>query len=455
MENELQDSEMPLGPCHIYSDALPSPKSPAEKGVAPPQFAITSPGDGTTNKTSVHSSKQSRPTSRRRAADPEIMKKVEDIVHQIVRSLENNDDKVSITLRCQKRPSLSPTARSSMSPARKQYTLSFPGETPEEAWRFSMAGLVETICSRTSSMLTCSPAVVLRILELIHEALVNDVVVSKRNIYYKDPELFKSQKVVDRYVDILSYTFGIQRAALNVTAAAKGLVAGSFTTTFHDSTTQTYDGAVNAMLIDNVDDIRSIDISNVMWILVVEKESTFRTLDASKIHETSGAGKGIILTVSLSDTSAEPSSENPLGQRLPRCLNPSLPAPLVHLLASTALNIRLAHENANLRCPTIRWLGVKSGDLDLRAWKTATSDDEGDGIQGLLRLSKRDRKKAVKMLGQEICEELGVERQWRRELQVMLMLNVKVEMEILSQRDGGIERWVEERLCEEMLSERS
>ncbi|KAL8895121.1 MAG: hypothetical protein Q9192_003828, partial [Flavoplaca navasiana] len=253
MDNELQDSEMLLGPCHIYSHALPSPKSPTEKGVASPQCAITLPGDGTTNTTSGHSSKQPKTTSRRRAADPEIMKKVEDIVHQIVRSLENNDDRVSITLRCQKRPSLSPSARSSMSPARKQYRLSFPGETPEEAWRFSMAGLVETVCSRTSSMLTCSPAVVLRILELIHEALVNDVVVSKRNIYYKDPELFKSQKVVDRYVDILSYTFDIQRAALNVTAAAKGLVAGTFTTTFHDSTTRTYDGA--AMLIDNVDDI--------------------------------------------------------------------------------------------------------------------------------------------------------------------------------------------------------
>ena len=37
-----------------------------------------------------------------------------------------------------------------------------------------------------------------------------------RNIYYKDPELFKSQTVVDRYVDILAYTFGIHRAALNV-----------------------------------------------------------------------------------------------------------------------------------------------------------------------------------------------------------------------------------------------
>lgn len=112
-------------------------------------------------------------------------------------------------------------------------------------------------------------------------------------------------------------------------------------------------------------------------------------------------------------------------------------------------SINLAHENANLRCPTTRWLGVKSGDLDFRASKTAPSDDDDD-IKGLLKLSRRDRKKAVRMLGQEICEEHGVELEWRRELQVMLMLNVKVEMEILSQRQGGIETWVEDRLCEEM-----
>ena len=35
-------------------------------------------------------------------------------------------------------------------------------------------------------------------------------------MFYKDPLLFKKQAVVDRYVDILAYTFGVQRADLNV-----------------------------------------------------------------------------------------------------------------------------------------------------------------------------------------------------------------------------------------------
>jgi meiotic recombination protein SPO11 len=64
-------------------------------------------------------------------------------------------------------------------------------------------------------------------------------------MYYRDPELFMRQAVVDRYVDDIAYTFGVCRDALNVVgrlhpdqvvwlmslpqvAAAKGLVAGSF-----------------------------------------------------------------------------------------------------------------------------------------------------------------------------------------------------------------------------------
>ncbi len=85
-----------------------------------------------------------------------------------------------------------------------------------------------------------------RILELIHEALTSNIVVSKRyisldfetyffhlkmsfiilmalslrNIYYKDPSLFKTQTVVDRCVDALAYTFDVPRAKLNVVSAS-------------------------------------------------------------------------------------------------------------------------------------------------------------------------------------------------------------------------------------------
>ncbi|KAL8955817.1 MAG: hypothetical protein Q9183_006516, partial [Haloplaca sp. 2 TL-2023] len=106
-------------------------------------------------------------------------------------------------------------------------------------------------------------------------------------------------------------------------------------------------------------------------------------------------------------------------------------------------SLALSHENSNLTTPTVRWLGVKSEDLSLQGSPDRPTEDRA----GLLKLSRRDRKKAFNILGQEVCDEDGVEKEWRRELQVMLMLNVKVEMEILAGREGGVETWVDERLC--------
>lgn len=54
------------------------------------------------------------------------------------------------------------------------------------------------------------------------------------------------------------------------------------------------------------------------------------------------------------------------------------------------------------------------------------------------------------MLEWNVMRENGLETEWRRELQVMLMLNFKAEMELLGDRDGGLERWVEEKLVSEM-----
>jgi meiotic recombination protein SPO11 len=77
-----------------------------------------------------------------------------------------------------------------------------------------------------------------------------------RDMYYRDPELFVKQAVVDRYVDDIAYTFGVERDALNVVgisffwrlrriltykvAAAKGLVAGVFTVTRKDKSSMDY-----------------------------------------------------------------------------------------------------------------------------------------------------------------------------------------------------------------------
>ncbi|KAL8716033.1 MAG: hypothetical protein Q9225_006282 [Loekoesia sp. 1 TL-2023] len=384
---------------------LPRPTAARRLNGSVPAFPAPMPATTASYPTTADCDPSEAPL-RRRTADPETMQKVEVIIGQIIHSLQQQNDSISIKLKTRASSETSPSClpvRSSNS----HYKLSFPGNTPQDAWRFSTAELTETVCRRASSMLTCSPAVVLRILELIHEALVESVVISKRNIYYKDPELFKSQKIVDRYVDILAYTFGIQRAALNVST-----------------------------LIDNVDHIRSIDISNVAWILLVEKEGPFA--EAKGYPDISTRAFLRLLSIS-----AYPSP--PIY-----ALVDFDPDGIAIMSTYKHGSLTLSHENANLKTPIIRWLGVKSSDLVL---DESTSGPNGEERKGPLKLSIRDRKKAARMLGKEICEEDGAEKGWRRELQVMLMLNVKVEMEVLSEREGGVERWVEERLFEGLNSD--
>jgi meiotic recombination protein SPO11 len=63
--------------------------------------------------------------------------------------------------------------------------------------------------------------------------------------------------------------------------------------------------------------------------------------------------------------------------------------------------------------------------------------------QGLLTLSTRDRNKARKMLNWDVLAE---DEDLRRELQVMMMLNVKAELQLLDAVAGGMSSLLKDNL---------
>ena len=131
----------------------------------------------------------------------------------------------------------------------------------QEGGRKKLGDSVRLITDDKSAMtLTVILAVLIRILELMHEALCDNVIISKRcapvtlnppivnldqnwigislifqcrNIYYKDPALFKTQVTVDYYVDIIANTFGVSRLALNVVSSCPCLCHDYFWLTRH------------------------------------------------------------------------------------------------------------------------------------------------------------------------------------------------------------------------------
>jgi len=118
---------------------------------------------------------------------------------------------------------------------------------------------------------------------------------------------------------------------------------------------------------------------------------------------------------------------------------------------------RLAHEDVTpgLSLPNIRWLGVKSHHISRTPVGESYADTKAmPELQGLMKLTARDRTKAVRMLEWDLCAEDGPEQGWRQELQNMLMLNTKAEMQILDELPGGLVSWLSgelEKRCEQSL----
>ncbi|KAJ5947511.1 hypothetical protein N7466_000526 [Penicillium verhagenii] len=346
-------------------------------------------------------------------------------------SLPQSQGRPSITLRRRSNPTgytinQQNGALEAVQPVVSYRTYSWPGNSSFEAWRFTA---------------------IIRILAVIDEAIRMGQIISKRDIFYIDPAYFKSQHIVDRIVDDLAYTIGVDRMALNVEAAGKGLVTGSFVLK-HDSQLLLDAGSsFQDTLIPRIQESDEIDISGTRWVLVIEKEAVFHRLARNNYHMTALAGKGILITgkgypdictrVFVRRIFDHASNNN--GRPPPiYALVDGDPDGISVMSTYKYGSVAHAHENARLTLPGLKYLGIRVSDAVM---------DSGVSQNVLLSLSSRDRRKIQCMLcNSPIWADNGPEPEWRVELQRMLMLNVKAEIETLYEQDGGIEGWIDRKM---------
>jgi meiotic recombination protein SPO11 len=116
---------------------------------------------------------------------------------------------------------------------------------------------------------------------------------------------------------------------------------------------------------------------------------------------------------------------------------------------------RLAHEKVTpqdtpgLNLPDMQWLGVKRHHISrtpVGEGSTCTDTNAMRELQGIMRLTARDRTRAMRMLEWDLCGDGGLEQAWRHELQMMLMLNTKAEMQVLDELPDGLVSWVSSEL---------
>ncbi|KAH9831066.1 Meiotic recombination protein SPO11 [Teratosphaeria destructans] len=288
----------------------------------------------------------------------------------------------------------------------KPRRICFPGKTADEAWRFSASSFF-----------------------------------AQYDIYYRDPALFGSQSHVDRYVDDIAFTFGIPRSALNITAVAKGLVAGAFSLCRRDGSIVDARADREGTLVPNLRDVLSVDMKAAEWILVIEKEASFRSVASSPFWDRvqsqgviiTGKGYPDIATRALLRYMSIPSPQNGFASPLVHALVDFDPDGLAILSVYKHGSNALAHENADLIVPKTKHLGLRSTHVSVGIENEAAS-------QALLTLTARDRRKATKMLERERGEDA------RLELQRMLMLGVKAELQLLDAVPGGMLQMLEAEL---------
>ncbi|EFW16156.1 hypothetical protein D8B26_006129 [Coccidioides posadasii str. Silveira] len=304
-------------------------------------------------------------------------------------------------------------------------TYSWPGKTVTDAWKFG---------------------VIMRILGHISEAIEGKFISSKRDIYYLDPPYFGSQRLVDGYIDDIAYTVGVDRAALHVSAAAKGLTVGRYKINLQSGSVLNVGEHCEGILIPRTHEIVGFDLSGVRWILIIEKEAVFHRLATSNYHATSAAGGGILITGkgypdlstraflrSISEWRNSPARFIPIY-----VLVDCDPDGMAIMSTYKYGSISQSHENANLNVPGVEWLGLRASDTAIPG--------NADVDRPLIPMTLRDRARAQAMLSHSVIFSDEREQEWRLELQRMLMVNAKAEIEVLYEKAGGIEGWLDRKL---------
>ena len=247
-------------------------------------------------------------------------------------------------------------------------------------------------------------------------------------------------------MDDIAFTFGVSRSKLNVTAAAKGLVAGAFSVCRRDGSMISAIDDRDGVLVPPLRDILSVDMTAVKWILVIEKEATFRSIASSTFWDTISAcgviitGKGYpdIATRALLHLLSMGTPQNGFASPCVFGLADCDPDGLAILSIYRNGSAALAHENDDLRVPQLQWLGLQVDHM--------MDENLLHSSQGLLSLTKRDRMRAVKMLERSAGTESEAELHMSRALQSMLMLNTKAELQLLDSVPNGMMNLLESTL---------
>jgi len=258
------------------------------------------------------------------------------------------------------------------------------------------------------------------VLAVLQEAAERSKHLTKREIYYQDPELFKKdQKVSDSIIEDLAVMIGVTRPCLRVVAAAKGTCIGDLTLQEGGDTFNCNQLGRGGWSISPFIDEVEIKDCGAEYVLVVEKDAAMIRLIEEEFHKRNrcllitGKGQPDIAT-----------------RRLIRRLHRELELPVFILTDSDSYgmqicssykrgSIALSFESPYLAVPDAKLLGLLPSDLDKFNVPKAAR----------LKMTEWDLKKARDMLEMPWIKK---NKRWTRELKLMVERQEKAELQALA-----------------------
>ncbi|KAL6063410.1 DNA topoisomerase 6 subunit A [Balamuthia mandrillaris] len=283
-------------------------------------------------------------------------------------------------------------------------------------------GLTKMTCISYDSAKTRKTFVcMIRVMQLVLELLKHNVHMTKRELFYTDVSLFGNQDASDHAIEHVACLLDVPRSRLNLLASERGLVAGHVKWNEADSVVDCLQfGLTGKHVPNNVDHLTNLQTS-ARFILIVEDHATFTRLLSDKFI---AKYSPCILITGCGSPSIAP-------RQFLRRLKDENPHLVVfamvdwdvwgmEILSTYAFgSLKMSGEVESLAVPELKWIGLHSADF--ATWNLPS--------RCFLPISERDIAKGIALL-KRLC--FNARPFWRKEIEMMLARQVKVELQALS-----------------------
>ncbi len=262
------------------------------------------------------------------------------------------------------------------------------------------------------------------LMKLIHDILTRDIHSTKRDIFYMDVNSFEKQSVSDALIEDLSAMIQATRSSLNISASSKGIVVGRVSFREKGDFIDCSKMGAGKSIAPNINDIEELD-SDAEFCLIIEKDAVFNRLAEDHFYDYIPS---IIVTAKGQPDMAT--------RQFLRKIDEELSIPILAIVDADPYGFEimrvysvgskaLSYESAHLAVPNIKWLGLLPSDL---------LPESGFDIpkSAFIKMTSRDTHRSKLMMEEEFVKR---KQSWRDQLQVLVNLGYKAEIQALNARD--------------------